>query len=134
MTERQKKKYLKFFSFHSPSVASISIKKIPSYARAEIPKDIYEQATKSPMLNTSQGFILLNEDDENFESRKTALVSLDWLPRALLLDIYDMERKRYKDIDSDNPQQLDEQKEQVRKVYAFLMKTLLDVQDPVTHI
>lgn len=134
MTERQKKKYLKIFHFHSPSVASISIKKVPNYVRAEIPKDIFEQAAQSPMLNTSQGFILLNEDFEDFEQRKKALVSLDWLPRSLLLDIYDMERERYKDIDSDIPQQPDNPKEQIRRVYAFLMKTLLDVQDPETHI
>ena len=134
MTERQKKKYLKMFNFHSPSVASISIKKVPNYVRAEIPKDIFEQATKSPMLNTSQGFILLNEDWDDFESRKTALVSLDWLTRSLLLDVYDMERERYKDIDSNTPEKFDDPKEKIRRVYAFLMNTLLDAQDPETHI
>ena len=134
MTERQKKKYLKMFNFHSPSVASLSIKHTPNYARSEIPKEIFDLALKSPMLNTSQGFLLLNEDFDDFEARKKALVSLDWLPRSLLLDIYDMERERYKDIDSDTPQQFDDPKEQVRKTYAFLMKVLLDAQDPEKHI
>lgn len=134
MTKRQEKKYLKMFSFHSPSVASFSVKKTPPYARSEIPEDIFERALKSPVLNTSQGFLLLNEDSEDFEPRKKVLTILDWIPRALLLDIHDMERERYKDIDPDNPGQFEIEKEKIRYTYFRLMKTLLDAQDPEKHI
>ena len=134
MTERQKKKYSKMIHQHSPSVASLSIKKVPSYVQNEIPKEVYNQALHTPILDTSQGFLILNEDYELFETQKTILVALDWLPRALLQDVYQMEKERFKDIDFDNPWKLEDEKEHMRSAYVPLMKALLDAQDPSKHI
>lgn len=111
----------------SETVVSFDLRKLPPYIKKDIPKSEYD-ALQLPIIPAGDGILLVNEYFPEWETVRDLLVALDTLPHDMLKDVYESEKKRYKNADEAEILESDSSSEKARKIIFMLCPELLKAQ------
>ena len=92
-------RFQKAYHKHSITVESYDFNLTPQCLRAlhGVDDEAFKTYISLPYVRDDQGKILVNEALPDWELLRDLLLSLDRLPDSLLVDIYRMDSKRFKD-------------------------------------
>lgn len=118
----------KFWHQYSETICGFGLSKLPPYIKKDIPKSEYDLALQLPIIPAGEGVLLVNEDFSESKTVRDLLVALDTLPRDLIKEIYEAEKRRYPDAEKAALSENDSASEKARKIIFMLCPELLKAQ------
>lgn len=133
MNKFQLLKCKKLWHTYSETVYGFDLSKLPPYIKKDVPKKEFDLALQLPIIPAGDGILLVNEYFPEWETVRDLLVALDTLPHDMLKDVYESEKKRYKNADEAEILESDSSSEKARKIIFMLCPELLKAQAK-THL
>lgn len=118
----------KFWHPYSETVYGFDLSKLPPYIKKGIPKSEYDLALQLPIIPAGEGVLLVNEKFLEWKTVRDILIALDALPRDLIKEMYEAEKRRYPDAEKAALSENDSASEKARKIIFMLCPELLKAQ------